>query len=333
MSKTKNAQIRYKVIDRCLNNPGREYTFSDLKQEVDRVLVELNPQYNGISEHQLRMDIRFMISSAGYDAPIIKMTRGRKRIYTYESSFSLSSVPMNETELKSLDQAISILRMFEGRPELEWLNQLNPLIESRYVKQVKPIISFESNLDYKGYELIPILFNTILNEQVIDFDYIPFNKPTKKVTFHPHFLKQFTGRWYIFGKHHHQNKDVWHLPLDRIENVSINTEILYLPNKQDWEEYFYDIIGIIRNDETPQEVTLSVNAETMPYIQTKPLHPTQRMKKMENGNYEIRIQVIPNHDLISLLLSYGQDIVVLSPSSLKYKLQSIIEKMSANYID
>jgi predicted DNA-binding transcriptional regulator YafY len=69
----------------------------------------------------------------------------------------------------------------------------------------------------------------------------------------------------------------------------------------------------------------------MPYIQTKPLHPTQRMKKMENGNYEIRIQVIPNHDLISLLLSYGQDIVVISPSSLKYKLQSIIEKMSANY--
>ena len=76
MSQNKNALLRYKIIDRCLNNTMKEYTFKDLKEEVDRVLLEKFPNYNGISEHQLRVDIRFMMSSEGYEAPIIQKIPG-----------------------------------------------------------------------------------------------------------------------------------------------------------------------------------------------------------------------------------------------------------------
>lgn len=333
MSQNKNAQLRYRIIDRCMNNSGRSYTFFDLKEEIDRVLLDKNPKYGGISDHQLRVDIRFMVSSDGYEAPIIKRIRGRERIYEYESPFTIAKSAMNETELKSLAQAVNILRMFEGREELGWLNEIGPLLDSQYIKRTNPVISYESNLDYEGNELVPFLFNVILNEQVVQFDYQPFGKMERSIIYHPHYLKQFANRWYIFGKHNGQPHDTWHLPLDRIKNISINHQIPYLSCNLNWDDYFFDIIGVVRYNEEPQEVILHVNQETIPFVKTKPLHPTQRVKNLENGFFEIRIKIIPNREFISLILSYGQDITIQKPIYLKEKMRSIIQKMLYNHDD
>lgn len=333
MSQNKNALLRYKIIDRCLNNTMKEYTFKDLKEEVDRVLLEKFPNYNGISEHQLRVDIRFMMSSEGYEAPIIQKIKGRERIYCYESPFTISKSTMNETELKSLDQAISVLRLFEGREDFGWLNQIGTILDDQYIKRSQPIIAYESNLDYAGNELVPILFNAILNEQVVEFDYEPFGKRPHAIIFHPHYLKQYANRWYIFGKHQKQNLPTYHLPLDRIKNLKINPKLSFEKCTIDWEEYFYDIVGVIRYDEEPQEITLHVNKETYPFVQTKPLHPTQRIKKIDDDFYEIRIKIIPNREFIALLLSYGQDITIQEPLYLKDRMRSIITKMKTNYED
>jgi predicted DNA-binding transcriptional regulator YafY len=52
---------------------------------------------------------------------------------------------------------------------------------------------------------------------------------------------------------------------------------------------------------------------------------------MENGHYEIRIEIIPNHDFFALILSYGQDIIIKEPILVRQKMKSIIEKMHQNY--
>ena len=331
MSQNRNALLRYKVIDRCLNNRIKEYTFKDLKDEVDEVLLEKHPNYDGISEHQLRVDIRFMMSADGYDAPIIKKIKGRERIYTYESPFSISKSTMNETELKSLNQAISVLRMFEGREEFNWLNQIGTILDDEYIRRSQPIISYESNLDYAGNNLLPLFFNAILNEIVVEFDYEPFGKQARAVTFHPHYLKQYANRWYIFGKHENQQKATYHLPLDRIKNVRLNHQINFEKCSIDWDDYFFDIIGVIRYDEPPQEIILHVNKETFPFVQTKPIHPTQKIRKINDDYYEIRIKIIPNREFIALLMSYGQDITIIEPEHLNQKMHSIINKMKKNY--
>jgi predicted DNA-binding transcriptional regulator YafY len=333
MSQNKNALLRYRIIDKCLSNSMKSYTFKDIKDEVDRVLLEKNPNYDGISDHQLRVDIRYMISTEGYDAPIIQRKRGRERIYEYESPFSIAKSIMNETELKSLDQAISILRMFEGREDFGWLNEIGPILDDQYIKRSKPIIAYESNLDYTGNELVPFFFNAILNEQVVQFDYEPFGKRSRSIIFHPHYLKQFANRWYIFGKHQNQSQETYHLPLDRIINVEHNYQIEYVSCDIDWDDYFYDIVGVIRYNEQPQDLILHVNKETYPFVQTKPLHPTQKIKKLDSDFYEIRIKIIPNREFIALMLSYGQDITIKEPIHLKDRMRSIINKMKTNYED
>jgi predicted DNA-binding transcriptional regulator YafY len=68
-----------------------------------------------------------------------------------------------------------------------------------------------------------------------------------------------------------------------------------------------------------------------PYIQTKPLHPTQKLKKINEQTYEVEIKVIPNLELNSLLLSFGKSLVVQEPLSLREKLRDIVSKMNENY--
>jgi predicted DNA-binding transcriptional regulator YafY len=68
----------------------------------------------------------------------------------------------------------------------------------------------------------------------------------------------------------------------------------------------------------------------MPYIKTKPLHPSQSYQ-FENDINRITIKVIPNYELESLLLSYGENLQVLEPISFVEKMRIRIEKMKNNY--
>ena len=68
-----------------------------------------------------------------------------------------------------------------------------------------------------------------------------------------------------------------------------------------------------------------------PYIKTKPLHPTQKFRKINEHLYEVEINVIPNLELNSLLLSFGKHLIVKEPLFLRQKLKETIEIMSQNY--
>lgn len=104
-----------------------------------------------------------------------------------------------------------------------------------------------------------------------------------------------------------------------------------LDETEDWQDYFYDIVGVTRFDEKVERIILHVNKEMAPYIQTKPLHPTQKFKKINEQTYEVEIKVIPNLELNSLLLSFGKNLIVKEPLFLKQKLKETISIMSENY--
>jgi uncharacterized protein (UPF0305 family) len=130
------------------------------------------------------------------------------------------------------------------------------------------------------------------------------------ITLHPHYLKQYANRWHIFGKYQNQHHTTFNLPINRIKNVKLNQEINFEKCSIDWDDYFFDIIGVIRYDEPPQEIILHVNKETFPFVQTKPIHPNQTMRKINDHYYEIWIKIIPNREFIKILISFGQDITI-----------------------
>ena len=324
MALTKSAWIRYKVLDKCLGNSGRKYTFNDLRDEIDLALNEIDPTYGGISVRQLRKDLQFLQSDSGYSAPIELIIEGRKRYYRYSERFSIHQNPLNETEYRQLKQAISTLRNFEGRQEFEWLNELGPQLDDKLGSDHhRPIIGYETNIDYSGSIHIPGLFNSIINKRVLTLVYKPFNGEPISVTCHPYYLKQYNGRWFLFGRNEEIDHNQWNFPLDRIIEFN-ETDKVYRQDTTDWEEYFFDIVGVTRKPGDPVQVRIEVEASAVPYVMTKPLHPTQRDSEGEEGKIILRINVIPNFELETLILSLGENVRVLEPSELAHRIKERI---------
>lgn len=334
MSTNKNAVLRYNILDKCFQNVGRKYFFDDLLKIVNDALIEENPTTSGIQTRQLREDIRFMKSDAGYSAPIEAFREGKKAYYRYsEKSFSINNSPLNSTEAEQLKNAISVLQRFEGSPEFEWVNELAPMINDQFglKNESKKVMGFDSNIDYTGYEFITPIFNAIVNKEVLEIKYRPFSKNTYSLSFHPYYLKQYNNRWFVLGRNSQINVNHWNLALDRIESLhGISDE--YITDETDWEDYFYDIIGVTKPENKEiQEVKLLFSSEQTPYIQTKPLHPSQKALKLETGELQVKLNVILNYELEMKILSYGEKVKVISPKSLVTSISQRIKLASQKY--
>ena len=124
------------------------------------------------------------------------------------------------------------------------------------------------------------------------------------------------------------------LAFDRIEDIKPYDGFDYKPNVEiDFnDDYFSDMIGVTKPlDETKRKVRLKVSKGLYPYIATKPLHETQKIKGRDDAGVEIEIEVYINYELKQLILSYGDGIKVLSPESLRNELKTRLENALMNY--
>jgi predicted DNA-binding transcriptional regulator YafY len=186
--------------------------------------------------------------------------------------------------------------------------------------KTKEVIGLESNIDLKGIEYLSRLYTAITKEEVLKVTYQDFKSANPfTLTFHPYYLKKYNNRWFVLGLNEERNIPTWNLALDRIESIE-QTRKQYKPSDIDWNDYFYDIIGVTRyQDKEPEQVILEYSEDVAPYIETKPLHPSQKSEWLE-GKLQVTIEVIPNYELESLILSFGEKVRVLEPEKLKDKI-------------
>ncbi|MEX0980487.1 MAG: WYL domain-containing protein [Bacteroidales bacterium] len=316
MATNKNAVLRYNTLDKCFSNFGRKYYFQDLLDKVNEVLEEFDPRSAGIKTRQLRDDMRFMKSEAGYSAPILAYKDGKKAYYRYEDrDYSINNSPLNSTEAEQLRNAISILQRFEGAPQFEWINEIGPMLSNQFGlnNAERKIISYDSNIDYTGYDKIQPLFNAIVNKRVLKIHYKSFRDEDYDLIFHPYYLKQFNNRWFVFGLHDEFNNPCWNLPLDRIMNID-EIDSQYIDTVIDWEDHFYDIIGVTKpQDRTVEEVDLIFTEEQAKYVSTKPLHPSQRSRMLDSGELQVKLKIIPNYEFEMIILSFGEKVKIIKP--------------------
>lgn len=75
--------------------------------------------------------------------------------------------------------------------------------------------------ELKNIELLPLLYDAIRNKEVQCIGYQPAGKDIKTIEFHPHILKEYNGRWFLFGFAKNEVPDMAHnLALDRIISLT-----------------------------------------------------------------------------------------------------------------
>jgi len=321
----KNALIRYQTLDRCFRNPGRKYYIEDLLDECNDALAEENLHTDGIKRRQLFVDIKFMESKEGWSIPLDKIVDGKKKYYRYDNrEFSISNSPINEMEAEQIKSALLVLSRFKGTPQFEWIEELMPKLSQAFgfVQSDREIIGFDQNPYLKGIEHLGILFNSILYKKVLEVEYQSFKSSKSDISiFHPYYLKQYNNRWFLFGQiDRFDGLSV--RTLDRIERIK-DVKGKYIENTgYNFLEYFEDIVGITKpNGVKPELIKLHFSPKQAPYVLTKPLHGSQKNKKQDENGITITIEVIPNFELMSVLLSFGKEVKIISPLWLKQKIK------------
>jgi predicted DNA-binding transcriptional regulator YafY len=327
MAINKHALLRYKVLDKCFGNPGKRYFIEDLKSECEQLLKEIDPESKGISRRQILADIRFMESSDGWEIELIRHKEGKRVYFHYaDSSFSINNMPLNELEINQLQDAIGALSQFEGMPQFEWVGALLPkLMQGKLTKRdMRTIMQFESNPFLKGIERLGELYNAINYKKVLSVQYQPYEiESPYALIIHPYLLKQYNSRWFLFGYNPERQKHNWNLAIDRIVSLREVAAPFHENKVIDWEEYFDDFIGVTQPEKAEiEKIVLRFSGKTARYIETKPLHGSQKVKWLDNETLEVTLQLMINYELERLILSYADSVIVLQPAHLSNSIKS-----------
>lgn len=326
MRKKNSPLVRYKILDKCFRNTGRRYFFEDLADEINKVMFEIDPDYQGISRRQLFDDIAFMESEEGWSVDLVRGRERRRVFYRYsDHNFSINNLPLNELEISEMEKAISLLSQFEEIPQFESLKEIIPKLSNGIPSTSKQkIISFESNPFLIGLENLQPIYQAIVNHKVLMVTYHPYTfDQAIELEFHPYHLKQYNNRWFVFGLNPAAEKSDWNLALDRILQIVELPHKKYIQNTAtNWEEYFEDIIGVSKPEAIPLEnVKLIFFGNTGKYVESKPLHGSQKSEWLNENTFEVSIEVIPNFELERLILSFGESVKIIQPESLIQKIK------------
>jgi predicted DNA-binding transcriptional regulator YafY len=328
MPANRNALIRYKTIDNCLKNRFRKWTLEDIIEKVAETLYE----YEGIeaiSKRTIQNDIQMMRSDKlGYFAPIVVLD---KKYYTYEDpNYSITSIPISETDLARMNEAVEMLKQFKGFSHFEQLNEVVQKLEDHVyanVKKENPVIDFEKNENLKGLSHLDNIYKAIIQKKALMVSYQSFKaKEESTFCFHVWWLKEFKNRWFAVGVRKEEGM-ILNLALDRMRTLAMTDQEVYIENKDiDAKAFYNDTIGVSTSPNMrPENIHIFVNRLHAPYVETKPLHHSQTVIDRRENGIVIVLKVIHNFELEREILGFGDGMTVLKPA----KFQRIIKQRLA----
>ena len=324
MPVNRNALIRYKTIDKCLQNRYRKWTLEDLIEACSEALYEYEGIDKGVSRRTVQGDIQIMRSDKlGYNAPIVVVD---KKYYTYEDpDYSITNIPLSEQDLGRLIEAVEFMKQFQGFSHFQYLDGMVQKLEDHIYSQKadhKPIIDFEKNENLKGLQFLDPLYRAIKNKTVLKLTYQSFKARQANVfQFHPYLLKEFRNRWFVIGQQK-KREGILNLALDRIVDLETSPARFVENPRFNAQTYFKDAIGVsVSPNMQPKEVILFVTHKHAPYVVTKPLHHSQKVVERDNFGVTFSLRVQHNFELEKEILAFGDGIKVIAPEALKRKIK------------
>lgn len=321
MPKNKSYDDRKKILNEAFRSP-RGYTLEEL---IERVIENLGMS---VSKKTIQNDIRAMKLEAVDRGGELVCKNSR---YTYEpKNLNLFEVKIEPASVAKIKLAASILKQIPGLDLHIDLKEIYSSLEMRAAdsfESEKCFIQFDTRYEYEGAKHFAEILEAVLGKTVISFDYQPFNHSNPmRITLHPYLLKEYNNRWFLIGLPEHLNskKDcvIHQYGLERIVSNRIKPEhIEYFKHPDfDPDSYYANVIGVtIPNNSVIDKIRLRFSASRAWYIETNPIHPSQKLEYQNSTHKTFSYELIINQELESLVLSFGKDIEVLDPSEFREK--------------
>lgn len=335
MPLNRNALIRYKTIDQCLQNRYKKWTLDDLIEACSDAIYEYQGIDTGVSRRTIQADMEMMRSNKlGYEAPIIVVD---KKYYTYsDKNYSITNSPLNQQDVQVLTEISGLLKQFKGFNHFADLNEMLSRLEDKIYSQKThstPVIDFERNDNLKGLEYIEVIRKAIVAKKTLCFTYQSFKaRDASTFCFSAYLLKEYRNRWFVLGVQHKKVVQVFNLALDRIQSIEEHEEPYRENTMLDLSTYYNDVIGVTKSARQRDcEVVFWIDSDNAPYVITKPLHHTQKMLREDETGKVFSIKVVLNFELERELLGFGSKMKVLSPRILVKQMKQQLQKTIEGY--
>ena len=331
MAINKNALIRYKTIDKCLQNNYKEWALEDLIDACSDALFEYEGKESYVSKRTIQLDIQMMRSDKlGYNAPIVVYDR---KYYRYENpEYSIVNIPVTDKDVKVMNEAIQLLKQFKDFSLFKEMDGvLQRLEDSVYSSQKnhRAIIHLDKNEQLKGLEFIDVIYEAIQNKMVIEVTYQSFSaKNSSKMMVHPQLLKEYNNRWFLLAL---QSDKLLTMALDRMIKIERVKTITYKDLQIDGDEYYKDIVGVTVANVCAERVQFRIDTKNAPYVITKPFHKSQRIIEYRENGVIFNIFVQINFELERLILGFGDSIEVIKPEKLRNRILKKLQTSVSHY--
>lgn len=314
------------------NNPkatlSREKFYGDLKKASSEVVKALESALPGC------------IEGNG------KRGKGKAFMYIGESDDPLAA-ERQAVEQKRIEDYVAFCKASAGILPSSWFssyfeNTQLLLDTNREVESGASHIrsSLEQNLT--NIDLLPVFNKAITEKQVVRLSYQPFGYEPFEIIFHPQFLKEYNGRWFVFGEANREPYKAFNVALDRIVGeISPVADIEYIPaEKGFYQEYFKNIIGVTHEKGAKVELVIIRTKTEYQHglLLTKPLHHSQK-ETLIFGEHdgkcygEVKLTIEPNRELQGRILLYGENLEVMQPLILRDQIKNIVKKQMNIYSD
>lgn len=191
----------------------------------------------------------------------------------------------------------------------------------------------------QGVAWLPLLLKSINNRNEVTFTYHPFDKDPSHKKVCPVILKEYQGKWHLYGVYLENNKYKYRTyGVDRIRELK--QQDIYnwdsLPDLEKEIDLFKSRLGASmplydyfkEREIKPEIIRLRVSSFYLSYLKSKPLHQSQEITnnviKAEKFTTNelldytlVNFYLVLNYDLIKFVVSQLGDVLIEEPKSLK----------------
>jgi predicted DNA-binding transcriptional regulator YafY len=251
-----------------------------------------------ISKRTLQRDIKDIYSQ--FSIEIVNEKRGDKKYF-------IKSKPETQEHSQRLLESYQIINAIHSSQEFA---------DILFLEKRKP----------KGLEHFYGLLYAIKNQRTVNFTHYKYwDETLTHRTVHPLGLKESQGRWYLIAVDI-KDKRLKTFGLDRMEDIDISKSRFRETYPYQLKELYTHSFGIITNEaEKPEPVRLQFNYQQGQYVKTYPLHSSQKLINENENEVVIELNVYVTYDLVKELLSFGSELKVIRPGTLRNEIKKSLQ--------
>ncbi|MFQ5849302.1 MAG: helix-turn-helix transcriptional regulator [Candidatus Binatia bacterium] len=264
---------------------------------------------------------------------------GQTRWKLMEGFRDIPALGFSATELMALLFSRNLLKPLEGTAiQVSLASALNkaaaalPLRGHEYVQAMEKVFSIGLG-PHKNYrqhtKTIDLVTQAIDTARTAQIRYYSASRnATRRREVDPYRLWYAAGGLYLIA-YCHFRKDVRMFAVERIRSIILTDHPYQFPLGFDVEAYVQDALMVMRGRRIEVELLFSKKAAA--WVKDKVWHSSQKIILLKDGRFRMTLQVADTDEVVGWVLSFGSQVRVMSPESLRGKVREEARKVLGPY--